>query len=145
MTKNNALQHSYNRVVRHAVARIQREGLGATAPGQDFFWTYRPQLIDAIREVRRRSRRGRHHNVAWVELRGVADDVLADRLLMAGLNISYAYDANDTCRDSALQIGFALGFRDKVAAAKSALWAWTFSPRYPVFGLTITARWFRAE
>jgi DNA-directed RNA polymerase, mitochondrial len=128
---------SLDRVLRSEDHRRAATGFGTTKQGQRLAREYREQLAARIATDRTYGRRDKS---VWRALKGMGDDALAIRLLVAGISVAEDGDlgADDdgvtNFRDQALFIGRNLG-QQRLTALKVGAWGVNMLTSLPVFAL----------
>ena len=132
------LQHSAERLAKSEEYRARATGFGTTRQGQALL-KYRPQLADRIGADRAL---GRRDKAVWGALRGLSDDDLALRLIVAGVSVCGSDglgvddDGEKNFRDIALWIGRNLSqTRDTAIRFKAGAWGVNMLAALPVFEL----------
>ena len=117
--------------------RTKAAGFGTTRQGQALTLSYREQLTNVIRADRTVG----GDKAVWRALRGIDDDTLAIRLLVAGISVSECRnlgiddDGEKSFRDQALWIGRTFDQRGELAL-RVGTWASTCSWLYQCLGWT---------
>src|SRR5690242_2696821 len=111
--EDNALDRSLERIIKQEEKCADSAGFAVTRQGQAIRRKYEAQLAEIIGTERRRSRRC--NNDAWKALRGVENDDLALRLIIAGMNICAG---EPVLSKIALSIGRAMGNWDLATTAQ---------------------------
>ena len=133
---NNDFARSLERMTRSEDQRAKLSGFGTTRQGQALARQYHTRLAETI-NASRATGRPKH---IWKALRGLANDDLALRLLIAGVSVCYASDLGSdddgqkNFRDIALWIGRNLGQKGELGCRIGA-WGVDMLLSLPIFAL----------
>ena len=133
---NDDYDRSLERVARSEDQRAKLSGFGTTKQGQALARRYNEQLADKISTERATG----HPKLIWKALRGLENDDLALRLLIAGVSACYAPDLGSNSdgqknfRDIAFWIGRNLGHRGELGL-KVGAWGVDMLLSLPIFAL----------
>jgi DNA-directed RNA polymerase, mitochondrial len=133
---NTDFDRSLKRLVDGEDYRTRTAGFGTTKQGLALAREYRAQLADRIGADRAHG----CDKVVWRALRGVVDETLADRLLIAGISVAEGgdlgtdEDGEKNFRDMALWIGRNLGHRRELGL-KVGTWGINMLLTLPAFAL----------
>jgi len=133
------IDHSLERLLLSEEHRTRTTGFGTTRQGQALARQYRKQLADKIAADRTYGRQ-RHKKDVWRALKGMDDEVLAIRLLVAGVSVSEDGklgtddDGQKNVRDQARFIGRNLG-QQRELGFLVGVWGINMLLSVPVFAL----------
>ena len=135
---NNDFARSLERVAHTEDQRAKLGGFGTTRQGQALVRQYWEQLADII--AINRAAPAIRERLVWKALKGIKDDDLAVRLLIAGVSVSYAPglgcddDGQKNFRNIALWIGRNLGQKGELGFRVGA-WGVDMLLSLPIFAL----------